>query len=143
MRWTYNKTQEYVQRMRRFTLRRGCRKCEKMALTLELVGSPTLTRLARDGYGLERIKNDVRTRGLFCRSCAKGINRKQVATLLEGWKKEKKQLQLPDKRNWDDDAKWEFCLDEVLDLAFQESRAREVWSGAELEEALNIIRADS
>ena len=94
MKWTYNRTQEYVRRVRRYTLRKGCRKCGKGSLSLELVGSPSLTRLARDGYGLERIKLDIRERGLFCRSCAKGHDKQIAKELLEGWKKEKKQFKL-------------------------------------------------
>lgn len=144
MRWTYNKIQDYVRRVRRVTLKKGCRKCGRMALNLELAGTPSLTRLARDGYGLGRIKADARERGWFCRSCAKGINSKQAATLLEGWKKEKKQLPEPvDKRDWPDEDKWDYIYDDGQGVGSLAAKAQDVFEGAELEEALRILRESS
>lgn len=147
MKWTYNKIQDYVRRVRRVVLKKGCRECGRIALSLELVGAPGLTRLARDGYGLARIKADGKARGWFCRSCAKGINTKRVADLVEGWKKEKKQLEVPepvDKRLWTEDQKWEYIYTDTDQVGIEEEiRAEEVFEGWELEEALEILRKSS
>lgn len=147
MRWTYNRIQEYVRRVRGAVLKKGCRKCGRLALSLELAGTPSLTRLARDGYGLERIMEAGRSRGWFCRSCAKGINTKQAATRLEGWKKEKKQLKSligpVSKRDWSEDDKWDYIYDEAAGVGSPITKAQEVFEAAELEAALKVLRETS
>lgn len=118
MKWTYAKIQEYVRRVRRYALRGGCQKCKRLTTGLELIGIPGLTGLARGGYGLSRIKEDIRERGLYCRSCARGYNKVAVTKLVEGWQREdhlvvvEEEVVTPevDKREWSEDRKLEYCV---------------------------------
>ncbi len=141
---TYNEVQDFVREARKLALRDGCRKCGKQARLLELRGDMPLTRLARDGYGIEEIQKAIDERGWFCRGCARGINNKLMLETLGEWKKQqKKQLPEPvNKRDWSDDDKWDYCLDEGAGIGPPKAKAKEVWEGAELEEALKVIRED-
>lgn len=151
MKWTYVRIEEYVRRVRSFTLGGGCRECEKLVPILELSGSPSLTRMTRDGYGLVRIKEAIRERGFFCRGCARENGAKVAAVLLKGvGDKKKKQLQLDlevkeDKKLWTDERKFEYCIQEegsVLPIwVVVLGRVGQCWEEGPLrDEALEILK---
>ncbi len=148
MKWTYGKIQEYVRRVRRYTLKRGCRKCKKLAPTLELLGFPGITSLARNGYGLDRIKGDIRERGLYCRSCSRGYAKEASTKLMKGWGEvvvvEEVVAPAPteDKRLWTDERKFEYCMAGNKHGGHSyEEMAKDCWEeGPLLDEALEILR---
>ena len=86
MRWTYDKVRRYVECQRKRATRNGCVKCGKFTSALELSGGPPLSRMVRDGYGIERVKTAIVSRGWYCRGCARGVTSK------DGDKKQQQQL---------------------------------------------------
>lgn len=143
--WTYRKIQRYVECQRKRATRGGCNRCKKLVPILELAGSPPLSRMVRDGYGIKRIKEAIESRGWFCRGCARGHVRKEQETKIRGWKKKQQQLQCPElalfnKRDWGDERKFAYCLDDNLGFGSREDKARELWGGRELEVVLENLR---
>lgn len=143
MRWTYDKVRRYAECQRKRASRVGCRTCGKICVALELMGTPPLGRMTRDGYGIERIKEAMSTRGWYCRGCSRGNSKegeekkKQKQQKLQCSEPGTPHVSLEDKRLWTDERKFEYCLLGKYPVL----RARECWEeGPLLDEALEILR---
>lgn len=143
MKWTYDKIRRYAECQRRRARREGCNACGKMVPALELAGTPPLSRMTRDGYGIERVKEAIRSRGWFCRGCVRDLTKKEAdEKLLElhaTWVKKKKQQQCPGAK--------ERATEEIVIVCFaletleaQQGLARELCEGEQLEEVLEILK---
>ena len=64
----YMKIQEFVRRARKRARKAGCDKCHKHK-EVGLNHSPRLTEMSRGGSTLDEIKEAIRSRGWFCRTC--------------------------------------------------------------------------
>lgn len=150
MKWTYDKVRRYAECQRKRARRKGCRACGKTVSSLELLGSPPLSRMVRDGYGVERVKAAITSRGWYCRSCSRGSQKERGQREK---KKKQQQQQLPcptsdevevsssveDKRVWSDERKFEYCYE--AEGLVQTARAHECWEEGPLRDGvLEIMR---
>lgn len=92
MKWTYEKVKRYAECQRRRARRAGCQRCGKHTVVLELIGRPSLTRLVQGGYGIERVREAMNTRGWFCRGCVRGYTTKERETEVREWKQKQQVL---------------------------------------------------
>lgn len=108
VKWTYDRVQEYVEEQRELASREGCKECRKVA-SLVLIGRPTLSRMIRGGYGIERIKEAIAARGWYCKGCAQGYAKTVQEEKLRPWGKVLLQQQQLNKKTTRDDALRYMC----------------------------------